>query len=397
MAKFYKNIKTTITLMGILCFCVICTTPPSQAKDNDDIFTRFRKPMPEIPRIDEEKFIKRTKPVKKRPYDQDVLAYTMRIPKDWTEREDRSASSFLLSDKLLLELNVFYGKPSISGQSRIEVQALNLKGNLTAEQWYINHILKSGYTTEGLVTHNQNKIESFMVTMENEQPYYLRTLVTLNGSKIIMVRYFVPASYIGKQGAMQAQVIESFNLIHDVERTYEEETTYRFLDIASVKHPKNWKVYAKPLRSVDYIEALFLNHGEQRQKNSKSVEGKLNITVVSAIARDSLIDEIKKYKQKLEESGILIGKKLNTTEDFSYDEDIDFALTELYEGINSGSGETENEFWFTVMVGGNYYYFLTLFTPSRNNRFKTWAENTQSYKRILEQFQPMTGAFLERD
>ena len=390
----------------VVCFIgafFIVTTPMSahaQAGEKD-IFARFKKDMPELPLMSDEEFQEATQPIKKKPYNEEVLAYSMRIDKDWEEGIDRSSSNFILSEKLFLELNSYWGKPTIAGRSRLVVEALNMEGNLTAEQWYIRYILEGGFTTEGFVTHSPDKVESLMVVMEKDYSYYLRTLVTINGSKVIMVKYYVPIHYIKEQAVMQAMVLSTFKLTHVKKRVYEDMVAYRFLDIAEFKYPPNWKVYAKPVRNVDRLEVTLVNmkevRGSKGQVTSSLTEGKLDVTVVSSTVKNTLVEEIEEYKKRIEAEGMLIGERISESYNFTYANNIDFALTEVYKGIDSSDNLSEYEFWFTVMVGGNYYYFILLLTPSRNEMFATWADNTQNYKLMMRDFKPMVGAFLERD
>tara|TARA_R110002095_G_scaffold77641_1_gene66546 strand:- start:1481 stop:2683 length:1203 start_codon:yes stop_codon:yes gene_type:complete len=377
---------------------------PSQANAqgrSQDIFERFKKPMPKLKLLTDEEFLEVTKPVEKEPYGDESLAYSMRIDKTWEDGVDRSSSNSVLSEKLFLELNSFLGKPTIAGRSRIEVQGLNMEGNLTAEQWYIRYILESGYTTEGFITHNVDKVESLMVVMEKDYSYYLRTLVMINGAKVIMVKYYVSIHYIQEQAVMQAMVLSSFNLTNKKERVFDSMVSYRFLDIAEFKYPPNWRVYAKPVRNVDRLDVTLLNMkevaGPAGSVASSTTEGKLDVTVVSSAVKNTLVEEINDYKKKIESEGMLVGEKLKENYDFKYADNIDFGLTEVYKGIDSADNLSEYEFWFTVLVGGNYYYFIMLLTPSRNESFATWADNSQNYKLMLAEFKPMVGAFLERD
>ncbi|MCK5374207.1 MAG: hypothetical protein KAJ40_02885 [Alphaproteobacteria bacterium] len=367
-----------------------------------DIFERFKKDLPELPLASQEKFLELSKSVTKKPYGEDVLAYSMRIDKDWTEGVDRTSTNFILSEKLFLELSSYYGPPTISGRSRIVIEALNLEGNLTAEQWYIKYILEGGYTTEGFVAHSPNKVESLMVIMERDYSYYLRTLVMINGSKVIMVKYYIPAIFFQEQAVMQAMILNSFKLTYPVQRQYQEMLQYRFLDIAEFKYPAQWKIYARPVRSVDRLNAAVLNVRDGADNSSgkavsAATEGKLDVTVISSAIKNTLIEEIAEYKKTIEADGMLIGKRIPEDYEFTYEKNIDFAITEVYKGMDTFENMSEYEFWFTVMVGGNYYYFMMLLTPSRNEMFGTWAENTENYKLMVANFKPMVGAFLERD
>ena len=368
---------------------------------NGDIFSRFKKDMPAIKLLSDEEFEKVSKQVKKKPYGDRALAYKIRIPKTFKEKESGSSSNFVLSSKLFLELNSFYGKPTVDGRSRLEVSVLKLDKNLTAEQWYLKYIIEGGYTTTGFVVHSKKKVESLMILLEMDRSYYIRTIVVLNGNNVVMMRYYVPVGNMNKEAVMQAQVSETFEVLHVVERPLDEMSIYSFLDIIDLKYPKGWKVYTNPVRDVDRMSITVMNMKDffdhRGNLKSSSTEAKMDVTVVSSSSQSTLVEEVAKYKQKMESDGLLIGKKVDNREELSYNENIDFALTEIYEGGDGSSEFNEYEYWFTVMVGGNYYYFLMMLTPSRNDNFGIWAENTQHYKRIIGEVAPMAGAFLERD
>ncbi len=399
--------KTFIHTIFLLFILVMGTSAQCAAQTNkNDIFARFKKSIPEVPEISNEEFIEKTRLIRKTPHGQNVLKYSMRVPKEWTLKEDSGSSNFLLSDKLFLELNTFYGKPTISGRSRIEISALNVDSNLTTEQWYLKYILESGYTTEGFVTHDDGSVESLMVIMEQENSFYLRTRVFINGQKVIVVKYYVPVHYMQEQAAIQKSVLNSFKLEIEVPRPEAKMQIYRFLDVAELPYPVNWKVIAKPLRSVDRMRVSVVNLGKQAGSSvlggkkgitSAATQGKMDVTLVSSSVQHSLIDEIEGYKEDIEANGVLIAEKIEESHVFQYKNEIDFAITEVYKGVDSSSKLSEYEFWFTVMVGGNYYYFLMLLTPSRNESFVTWAENTQNYKAMIKGFTPLAGAFLDRD
>lgn len=399
MVKVFSNLRFLVLLLTLVSFTL--HSPHTFAAGAEDIFTRFKKDMPAVKKLSDEEFEKATKPVKKKPYGDNALAYNVRVPSNWTEKESGSSSNFVLSTKLFLELSVFYGKPTVYGRSRLEINVLKLEGNLTAEQWYLKYILEGGFTTVGFVVHHENKVESLMVLLEKDRSFYVRTVVSFNGDNVIMARYYVPVANIATEAAMQAQVIESFNLLYEVERPVTEMMTYSFLDIIDLKYPMGWRVYTKPVRDVDRMAVTLMNTKEFLNRfgvmESSSTEAKMDVTVVSSSSQSTLVEEVAKYKQKMERDGMLIGKKIETDDKFTYNENIDFALTEIYEGGDATNEFSEYEFWFTVMVGGNYYYFLMLLTPSRNDRFGVWAENTQNYKKIVEEVAPMAGAFLERD
>ncbi len=389
-------------------FVPLAFIPQYSAAQNEaqqSIVDRFKKPMPELPLPEYSRFVEVTRPVAKKPYDEDVLAYSLRVPKEWEEGINKTSANFVLSGKLFLELSSYYGPPTISGRSRVVIEAINMEGNLTAEQWYIKYILEGGYTTEGMIVHDSNKVESLIVVMEGDYSYYLRSLITINGDKIIMVKYYVPVEYFQAQAVMQAMVISSFKITNPMEREFEEMFPYRFLDIAEIKYPTGWKIYTKPLRNTERLRATILNMSgaapedpnEPKKRGRTETKGKLDVIITSSSVKNTLIEEIAKYKEQIEGEGMMIGSRIPEDYEFKYSDKIDFAVTEVYKGLDSADSMSEYEFWFTVMVGGNYYYFIMLLTPSRDEMFGTWAENVENYKLIVSNLRPLVGAFLERD
>lgn len=389
-----------IFLITLFYPCVLVSgVAYAQTGKNAGIFERMVKPIPDVPFMEQKDFEEKTRLVRKRPYGQEVLAYTMRVDKEWSEGEDKSSGNFELSSRLFSQLNIFYGKPSIVGRSRLEIQALDLDRNLTAVQWYIKYILEAGLTTEGMVVHSDKKVEALLVVMEADFSYYLRTLVALNGNKVILVNYYVPVGDIKNQSQMQAQVLDSFKLTYPKDIEEPEYLEYQFIDIAEIKYPEDWKVVAQQMRNIDRMNATLLNLKDAKSRHDINAltEGKMFVSLVYNTAGSTLLEEIVQDKKLIEGKGILIGDKIDETHDFFYDESMVFSLTEVYHGVDASKTQNEYEFWYTVMVGGNYFYFLTLLTPSRNGDFSAWAENTQSYKLIVKNFRPLVGAFLERD
>ncbi len=400
LINMIKKIPYIITFI-LASVCFILNANAEEKIDKNDIFTRYVKDMPKLQEISDEDFKKQSKLIHKKPYGQKDLEYSIRIPNSWKVAEEKTSSNFNLSKKLFLNLNVFYGKPNMFGRSRIEIQALNLEKMLTAEQWYLKYLLDSGYTTEGFVVHNYNRVEALIIVMEGDIPYYLRTLVVLNGDKVLLVNYYVPSSDMQSQASVQAKVIESFSVKNNTERENIELDKYVFLDIAELYFPKGWNVYAKPFKDIDRLNVIVLSERKFTDsagyKTVVNTEGKIYATVVSASAQPYLINEIQAYKKKIEKNGILLGDRIKLKRKLTYGEDMDFAITEVYKGIDSSNKNAEYEFWITIMVGGNYYYFITLLTPSRSQRFGVWADNTQNYRLIMKEFTPISGAFIKRD
>lgn len=333
------------------------------------------------------------------PYGDKSLGYSIRWPKDWVAGEDKGSSNFELNTKLFTSINIWYSPPRMGGRSRIEVKAVDLEFQLTAEQWFLQNVLESGQTLEGFLVHSEKKVEALMIVMEDDTSYYVRTVTLLNGKRVLQAQFFVPMFFWNDERALQAQCLSSFSITYPTESIIENMLAFQFLDVAEVKYPESWKVRSKPLTSVERMNVKFLNIRETKNKVGRideSIEGQVDATLVSTQTSSSLIKEIEQYKKTLEGTGMLLGKKLENKEDYNYSKNFSFALTEVYEGIDSTNDSMEYELWVSVMVSGGYYYFVSLLTPSRNETYFIWARNTQTYKQIINGTIPSAGGFLDK-
>ena len=371
----------------------------ASARQDQDIFKQIKKPMPKIAPLSDADFMNATKRVEKIPHGDKALAYSMRIDKEWTEGRGGVSMNFLLSEKIFLELDTYVSRPTISGRSRIEIEAMNDDDNLSAEQWYISYITEDGLTPEAFVTHSSNKVESLMVVMERDYSYYQRTLVVKNGSKIIMVKYYVPIHYFQEQGPMQAKVLESFKITYPQEETEQEMLMHKFLDISELYYPKGWEIFIRPRERMELTLAKVISvKGDYGQVIGKKTEGRLYV-MVDMVDDEyaTLSEDLERYKEKIEIQGMLFGKKLQEDYDFKYAGNMKTPITEVYEGVDSNNTQVEYELWVTAMRGGEYNHFILLMTPSRNEMFRVWAGNTQAYKEVLENYRLSSGAFFRRD
>ena len=404
MNKLHLNIlKRTVVLICFVFPILIGTHGKSHAASSDVMqstaIERFKKPMPEMQPMPEEEFLEKTAVHNDVPYNDKSLAYSIRWPKEWEKGEDKQVGNFALNTKLFTSISVFHGPPRMGGRSRLEIKAVDLQYELTAEQWYLQYVLESGQTLEGFIIHSDKKVEALKIIMEYDTSYYVRTMIILNGRRVLMAQYYVPMFFWNDEKALQAKSVQSFEVTYPREEVIENLMAFQFLDIAEVKYPDSWKVWAKPLTDVNKMNVKFLNVRETITKwkqTQESIEGQVDATLVSNMSSDSLLHEIEEYKKGLEGTGMLVGSKMYTEKNLEYNDNFTFAVTEVYEGIDSTNDSIDYELWFSVMVSGNYYYFITLLTPSRNESYFTWARNSQTYKLIIEGISPSSGGFLEQ-
>ena len=363
-----------------------------------DVFEWFKKPMPELPLANQEAFEKATKPVEEVPHNDEALAYSMRIKNTWQKDGGVGAQNTLFGKKLFLNVSSFVGKPTVYGRSRIDIEAKNLDEDLTAKQWYIGYVVEQGNTIEGFIDHSDNRIESLMIVTRHDYSYYLRSLVLVNGSKIIMVKYYVPIENFLQQAVMQEMVLSSFSLTNIKERERGEMLSHKLRDIAQVKYPSGWKVFANSRDgkevTIANIREVVKEVGWTGQKLvESSMEGKVYVMVTPRVEGEDHNEILEEYKRKVESEGIFFGSEIPDETKFQYTKQVSSATTKIHKGTYSKNTQADYELWVSVMTAGKYNYFMLLLTPTRNEEFMNWAVNTQSYKVMLKELVLLNNAF----
>ena len=73
-----------------------------------------------------------------------------------------------------------------------------------------------------------------------------------------------------------------------------------------------------------------------------------------------------------------------------------FFKTEIFKATDTKESKIDYEIWLTSLSVDNYYYFISLLTPSRDDDFFVWSRNTEAYKLILKLLTPYEESVLER-
>ena len=388
MVRFLNSVLllTVLTLYAII--------PTAQAQK---ILQDFKKPLPTLQLLPLPDFEAATKSYHEVPMGDKSLAYKVRIPSDWESVGDMSLSSYSLNSKILGEVSKFFSPPRLeAARSFFSMQAMRLEYQLTAEQWLLQYLLTSGYNIQGLESNGENSVEALYVLIEHDVSYIVRAKAQTNGKRIILAQYYLPVELWDAEKVMQAQVVASFDLENPEDEFVENMLEYHFLDIAEVKYPETWQLRAPPLRSIDVMSVELLNAaGEEGAKGKLTLNGKMEIKLVSMFSAESLNAEKEKMKAELESTGLSMGTLIEKKEDFKFNPAFTDTVVEAYDAIDSGNNLVSYELWFTMMQSGDYYYFITLLTPARDEDFFIWSRNTQTYKVVISQIAPQEESRVE--
>jgi hypothetical protein len=370
-------------IKAVAVFLLLCGTFAAPQAHAQKILERFKTPLPEIPFMEQAAFEAATTLYNETPHEDAILSYQIRLPKGWEHLTESGQGDYSLSSTVLGEIARFYGPPKLEARSEFSIQAMQLQYQIGAPQWLLQYVLSNGYTLEGIKIYDDKKVEGLYVMIDGDISYYVRVVAQVNEKRMILAQYFVPSQYWEEEKQLQAQAMSTFQLNNIKDILIEEMASFQFLDISEFKYPASWDLRASSLRSIDRMNAGLLN-----KPNPETVDGQIEIELISHFVTESLTTEIKTFKKKMEERGMTFGRLIEKREDYDFDVLIDFALTEVYEVSDRQSGMQNYEYWFCVMSSGEYYYFVTLLTPARDVDFFVWSRNTETYKLVLESLTP---------
>lgn len=342
----------------------------------------FKKPLPVIEKIPQDQFEAATKLYEEVPMGDKSLAFKVRIDKAWEPVNDAGLSSYTLSNKIFGEVARFYGPPQLTGvRSRFSVQALKLEHQFTAEQWILQYLLTSGYNIQGMESQDNERVEALYVLIEDQVSYVVRAVAQINGKRVVLAQHYLPIELWEQDKVMQAQVTASFSLDNPEKELVENFLKYHFLDIAEVQYPETWQLRAPPLRSIDEMSIEIMNvSGEGNVAGTLALDGKMEVTLISAYTTESLDAAKRAYTAKLEESGLILSHLIETHENFEFNKNFENPVVEVYNATDTKDNLLDYELWLSSMRAGEYYYLFALLTPARDEDFFIWSRNTQTYK-----------------
>ncbi|MCC6597335.1 MAG: hypothetical protein IT559_00910 [Alphaproteobacteria bacterium] len=382
------------------------------------IIDQFKKPLPEVAAMKTEDFRAATKTIKDKPGGDPDLEYLMRLPKDWERAEVSGSDQFSLTERVLSDVAKFYspapasalgGGQDIAAAAR-ETQSWLSRGTslvdrsyllirvskpghtITAHDWLIQYLLANKFNFRGMAAYDDSHAEVLYVKLDNNVSYVVRGVVYINGGKVIFAEYYMPYEKWEESKVLQAQVMDSFVMKNPREGDSEIINTHQFLDVDQVRYPQSWTLKVMPIRSVERMQAKLFNFGIaiENEKETQKLNGRIDVDLISVFVAEALENETDRHRQTLADQGLILGAQIEKPEDLVYNPNFDFAETTVYESNDQTHKLVDYEFWITVASMGDYYYFITLLTPSRDGDYFLWAKNKQHYKIVVNSISPRT-------
>ncbi|HBR67868.1 MAG TPA: hypothetical protein DEA55_00650 [Rhodospirillaceae bacterium] len=354
-----------------------------------ELVESFNTPLPVIEEMDPAAFEQATTLYDEIPFGNELLSYSVRLPKEW-KKDEKSGQISSSDSHLLAEIARYNGPVGLEARSRFTVDILDLKYQVSAQQWILQHVLANGYNLQGIRVHNTRKVEVLLVTVEKDASYIVRAVAQINGKKMIFAQYAISDTNWATEQGMQAAAINSFALKTDKKEIIEDMLLFQFLDIAEFMYPASWTLRAPPLNSIDRMSAKVSNMNEDQ-----SVNGQMEMDLVSSDVTKSLSDEIENYKSAFSKKGLILGEEIEKRDDFKFNENMEFAFLNVYAATDKESKMVDYEVWIAMMSANGFYYFVTLLTPARNADFFVWSRNTETYRVVVESVKPLEESLVE--
>ncbi len=325
--------------------------------------------------------------VQQNPYDDSYLSYEFRMPSDWTENvqptpTSTSGNQRFLSNSVLSIIGKYISKPKNLERSTLTVEAQEMGYEINAKNWFINFIINNGYSLNALTEKSEREIEAMYVALQDDSTFVVRARVMINGSRLLVVRYYLPQDNYEEDKVLQAQVVDSFRLTKETKERIEKQETYGFLDQSYFNYPVSWKLKEKSILSIERMSALLTQ--ESLDGKTSILEGHIKINVVSRLLKTTLPQEIDRFRKELKIPRYTIGELIENV-DYKYDPSIKAGKAQVYRLVPDDKVNMQNyEFVVTAMQGDDYYYITSMITPSREQDFPLWARNMEAIQIVNE-------------
>ncbi|MFK7840279.1 MAG: hypothetical protein AB8B83_08125, partial [Bdellovibrionales bacterium] len=278
----------------------------------------------------------------------------------------------------------------IGDRSYFSVETMAMEYKLKAEQWLILYLLENGYTIEGIRTIDEHRVEVVYVLINRDITYIATAVAQTTGDKVIFAQFVAPSDAWEEEEQVALPIVESFSL-EDIDTSpVEKMTPYRFLDISELYYPDSWELKAKPLRSADRMSISLLNVEALNKYSSKRIlKGRMQVHLLTEYIIEDIDDDIQTFINDTSVEELNVQDMIQEHEDFTVHENIEVIEIKSYRALDLKQSVKDYEYWLAVLYSGEYYYFISLLTPSRDDDYSSWARNTQSFRLLVEGVKPL--------
>jgi hypothetical protein len=325
------------------------------------------------------------------PLDDKTLSYRIRLPKGWVKLNNDVVDSNA-GTGILRQVSGYTSPPRIERRSLFRVSIIDLDSLITVDDWFISYMLEMGFSIEGMKIKSPRLVDAQYTVFEDGEPYVVRAVVTISGSRIVLAEYLVHDEVYQAEKDQQIWAMAGFALEDPLKTVPIAMKTFNFVDIAKFDYPANWAIQSPEVTDITRMEASVLNGGSVKQgevvSNNNELLGRIDVSLVSKDQGLTLGDEINLLKEGLKKRNYKLGKYLENVEEKGINPLISSSRIDVYEVEGVSKKLAGYEYWVGVLESKSRYYLVRLTTVSRAENFKVWAQNVETYKVLLRSLGP---------
>lgn len=338
-------------------------------------------------------FESKTDLIKVTPLDDATLAFHVRLPKGW-QKMDADVAETKAGTGILRQVANYISPPRIEHRSMFRVSVIDLDSLITVDDWLISYMLEMGFSIEGMKIKSPRLTVAQYTVFEDGEPYFVRAVVTMSGSRIILAEYLVHQEVYQAERDEQIWAMSGFGLDTPSTKTPIVMKTFNFVDIAKFDYPNNWIIQAPEITDITRMEASALNGKNLNQGEIAGNEllGRIDVSLVAKDQGLTLADEINLLKESLKARNYKLGRFIETVEVDGINPLISSSRVDAYEVEGVSKKLAGYEYWVGILQSRTRYYLVRMTTVSRAENFKTWAENVETYRTVLRSLGPASVA-----
>lgn len=342
--------------------------------------------VPDVPYYDMPtgEFLFHTKMYDEAPMDDRFLAYTIRLPKEWTRSDVGDLRGLALGKNVLLDITRFFGPIQIGfPRSSFVMRAAAGGYEMPAKNWFLHHVHSNGYILQAFRAISDSHVEGVFVQLIGDDTFIVRSVVRFNDNRMLMALYLVPEQLWEQEHRMQSAVMQSLKLTNPSPAQLEEREFHAFFELLRFDYPKSWSIRTPNIFSTEVMEASLIN-----SRDGRRLDGEINFKVISSEIDTTLANEVRDVQGRLEERGFSIEEMIPYKLEYKHHEFINFSRVEVYRASHKVRGFQPHEYWVAVLGEDRFFYIITMLTPSQEDDFFSWSRNAQAYQIVLETLRP---------
>ncbi len=373
-----------IGLLTVIFAGIVTFSPQTYASAFIDIFD---KGMPVYEAIPLKEFQESGRVHTQQPLADEALSYELTLPKVWRETK---SFGYSLSQDIFTDIGRYIGPVKFNkANSYIVVQALDVGLQASAKTMAAAHFMNNGFTVQGAHDFSRNDVETLHVEVSKGESYIVRSRFIINGGRLVMMSYYLPATSWNEERDLQFRVVRSFKLLNEVEAKIESAKTHEFWDVSSFKYPAVWTLEPGEAPTFDHMNVMLLNFdGDIKKRQNLVVKGRISVDLISRYVMPSLEDALVDQIDLMVSQGIVMKRKKEKFDAPVWPEVFQNASASVYEVLDSYAPDQKMELWVVGAQALGYYYVFSMVTPTRDEDFMLWGENTEALQYIIEHTVP---------